>query len=255
MLAQERQNAIVEEVNENGSVLVKELAEKYKVTEDSIRKDLSMLQRKGLLKKTYGGAMKVRNKLGVNELTASSRVGKHIAEKKKIARKAYKQLEDGDMIFLDLSTTNIEIARLIIENNKNVTVVTNMIEIVLLYAGSKNRQLICIGGNMNHQGDAFTGAFANRQIDAFHFDKCFMGLEGINLDQNCIFNFSIEDALTKKSVMENSEKSYMVLETRKLQMQGNYKYATIDEFDSVIVDQDLDEETLFEFQQKEMEVI
>ena len=62
MLAQQRQEAIVEEVNEKGSVLVKELAIKYNVTQDSIRKDLSVLQKQGLLKKTYGGAVRIRKK-------------------------------------------------------------------------------------------------------------------------------------------------------------------------------------------------
>ena len=56
MLVEKRQESIVEQVNQEGSVLVKELAKKFDVTEDSIRKDLTALQKKGLLKKTYGGA-------------------------------------------------------------------------------------------------------------------------------------------------------------------------------------------------------
>ena len=57
MLVEKRQESIVEQVNQEGSVLVKELAKKFDVTEDSIRKDLTALQKKGLLKKTYGGAV------------------------------------------------------------------------------------------------------------------------------------------------------------------------------------------------------
>ena len=70
MLARERQNKIVEMVNANGSVLVKELSEMFEVTEDSIRKDLSLLEKKELLKKTYGGA--VRNRVNTHELYAVS---------------------------------------------------------------------------------------------------------------------------------------------------------------------------------------
>ena len=61
MLARERQNKIVEMVNANGSVLVKELSEMFEVTEDSIRKDLSLLEKKELLKKTYGGAVRTES--------------------------------------------------------------------------------------------------------------------------------------------------------------------------------------------------
>lgn len=255
MLAKERQNEIVNEVNIKGSVLVKELAEKYQVTEDSIRKDLSLLQKKGLLKKTYGGAMKIRNKINANELAAGSRIGQHSEAKRTIAQKAYSLLEDGDMIFLDLSTTNIELAKLIIQQDKNVTVVTNMIEIILLYSGSKNRQVIGIGGNLNHPGDAFSGSLTNRLLDTFHFDKCFMGLEGVDLTNNCVYNSYVQDGLTKKAVMKNSEKAYMLLETRKLDMQGNYKYAALDDFQGVVAECDLDEKSKAAFETRNVEVI
>ena len=77
MLAQQRQEAIVEEVNEKGSVLVKELAIKYDVTQDSIRKDLSVLQKQGLLKKTYGGAVRIRKKIAAQDLVASKRISQN----------------------------------------------------------------------------------------------------------------------------------------------------------------------------------
>ena len=81
MLARERQNKIVEMVNTEGSVLVKELSELFDVTEDSIRKDLSLLEKKGLLKKTYGGA--VKNRVNTHELYVSQRKGKMWRKRKK----------------------------------------------------------------------------------------------------------------------------------------------------------------------------
>lgn len=79
MLARERQNKIVEIVNREGSVLVKELSELFKVTEDSIRKDLSALEKKGLLKKTYGGAIK--NRVNTHEIYVSPAKGKECKRK------------------------------------------------------------------------------------------------------------------------------------------------------------------------------
>ena len=86
MLAGERHDQIVEQVNERGSVLVKDLSEQFGVTEDSIRKDLTMLERKGLLKKAYGGAVKIRE--NPHERYASQRRGKNLAQKTAIAKKA-----------------------------------------------------------------------------------------------------------------------------------------------------------------------
>ena len=103
MLAQQRQEAIVEEVNEKGSVLVKELAIKYDVTQDSIRKDLSVLQKQGLLKKTYGGAVRIRKKIAAQDLVASKRISQNRPAKQAIAQRAYQLIEPNDLIFLDLS--------------------------------------------------------------------------------------------------------------------------------------------------------
>lgn len=108
MLAEERQNAIVSQVNENGSVLVKELSDQFDVTVDCIRKDLTLLQRKGLLKKTYGGAVRVR--VNEREYFASQRKEKNVEDKRRIAAKAMELIEDGDVIFLDISTSNLELA-------------------------------------------------------------------------------------------------------------------------------------------------
>ncbi len=122
MLAQERQNEIAARVNTYGSVTVKDLAKEFRVTEDSIRKDLTLLEKKGLLKKTYGGAMKVR--VNEHDFFVSDRMDKHLEEKKRIAEKAAGLIENGDMIFLDISTSNIELARILIKEDREITVVT-----------------------------------------------------------------------------------------------------------------------------------
>jgi len=255
MLAKERQNAIVEEVNINGSVLVKELARKYEVTEDSIRKDLTLLEKNGLLKKTYGGAMRIRNKISVNELTASKRIGKHTQEKIQIARKAYELLEDGDMIFLDLSTTNIELARLLAQGSKKVEAVTNMVEILSVFIENQYRNFIFIGGNLNQEWDAFTGSIANAQIENYRFDKSFLGLEGVDLQKGNVYNHSVDEAMTKKIVMEHSVRSYMLMEYRKLNMEGNYAYAQIRDFDGVLCESELTESQKEAFLKEDVECI
>ena len=97
MLVEKRQESIVEQVNQEGSVLVKELAKKFAVTEDSIRKDLTALQKKGLLKKTYGGAVRIRAKIASTDIVARHRVGKNQADKVEIAKRALTCIEEGDL--------------------------------------------------------------------------------------------------------------------------------------------------------------
>ncbi len=236
MLAEERQNEIVNQVNLNGSVLVKQLSRQFEVTEDSIRKDLTLLEKKGLLKKTYGGAMKIR--VNSHEFTVSDRIDNYLEEKKRIAAKAEKLIEDGDMIFLDISTSNLELAKLLIQRDSSITVVTNMIEIMLMFAhmNPANTNFIFIGGVMSSGKEGFVGSLANQELEKYHFDKAFMGTVGVDLERNRTATYKVEDATTKSVAMVSAGKSYMMLENRKFDHDGNYQYAKISDFTGAILD-------------------
>ena len=228
MLARERQNTIVEIVNREGSVRVKNLRKKFGVTEDSIRKDLAHLEKDGMLKKTYGGAVRVRT--NSHDRYVSQRIGKNVEEKRVIAKRAYEIIQDGDVIFLDISTINIELVKLIVEADRPVTVVTNMID----------TKLIFLGGKLNRGRDGFVGTITNRNISNYQFDKAFMGVVGIEVNRNRVYTYDTEDALTKKSVMEVSNECYMLMEREKLSKDGNYKYAGIDEFTGLIMEESVE---------------
>ena len=234
MFAEERQNQIVALVNKNGSVRVKELSEKYKVTEDSIRKDLTFLEKKGLLKKTYGGAMKKR--VNVHDLNVSQRKDKNIEIKQKIASKAIELIKDGDMVFLDISTANLELAKLIIKSPLNITVVTNMVDIMLEFMVPTTARLIFIGGSFSSGKDGFVGSFTNEQISDFRFDIAFMGAVGVDVFENNVSTYMVEDGLTKSAVLEVSKSAFMMLETRKFNTDGTYKYARIDSFTGAVME-------------------
>ena len=252
MLARERQNVIVEMVNKEGSVLVKELSEKFDVTEDSIRKDLSLLEKKGLLKKTYGGAMKIR--VNTHELYVSQRRGKNIKAKQSIAKNAFELIEEGDVIFLDISTSNIELIKLIIEENLKVTVVSNMVDVMLSFTKPTETKLIFIGGKLNRGRDGFIGSTTNKQIAEFKFDKAFMGVVGVDINTKKVYTYAMDDALTKQAIMESAGQTYMMLEKRKLSKDGNYRYANIDDFEGVVLDEMPDETILEKLKNENLEV-
>lgn len=242
MLARERQNKIVEMVNSNGSVLVKELSELFEVTEDSIRKDLTLLERKGFLKKTYGGA--VKNRVNTHELYVSQRKGKNVKEKGEIAKKAFGLIEEGDVVFLDISTINIELIKLIVEADLKITVVTNMIDVMLSFTAPSETNLVFVGGKLNKGRDGFVGAYTNKQIAEFHFDKAFMGIVGVDLERNKVYTYATDDALTKKTIMEYSEVSYMIMENRKFSREGNYRFASVDDFVGVVLNESPSEKNM-----------
>lgn len=236
MFAEERQNTIVALVNRKGSVRVKELSEQFGVTEDSIRKDLTMLEKKGLLKKTYGGAVKRR--VNVHDLDVSQRIDKNIESKQKIADKALELIKDGDMVFLDISTANLELAKMLVKSPMNITVVTNMVDIMLEFIPSVAIKIIFIGGTFSRGHDGFVGSVTNNQISSYRFDIAFLGTVGVDLFDNSVDTYMVEDGLTKSAILEASKKTYMMLETRKFNTDGTYKYAKVDNFTGAIMETD-----------------
>jgi len=234
MFAEERQNQIVAMVNKEGSVRVKDLSEKYGVTEDSIRKDLTLLEKRGLLKKTYGGAVKKR--INVHDLNVAQRRDKNIEAKQRIAAKAIELIKDGDMVFLDISTANLELAKLLVKSSLNITVVTNMVDILIEFMVPTSVRFIFIGGSFSQGKDGFVGSIAIRQILEFHFDIAFLGIVGVDLYDNSVATYMVEDGLTKSAILDVSKTTYMMLESRKLNMDGTYKYAKIDSFTGAVMD-------------------
>src|SRR5690606_10123912 len=109
MLPVERQQSILEQLNENGSVLVAELVERFNVSEMTIRRDLDLLERKGLLQRTRGGA--ISNHGRSYEPPFLRRSTERLEEKRRIGMKAASLVRNGESIMLDVGTTTLEVAR------------------------------------------------------------------------------------------------------------------------------------------------
>lgn len=129
MFVEERHQEILRLLEENEKVKVKDLSKRFEVTEDCIRKDLASMEVKNLLKRTYGGAVRPYTLHPGHNNIVSTRKDKNIKEKQQIAKKAVELIRNGDMIFLDTSTTNIELAKEIIKRELQITVVSCMLDI------------------------------------------------------------------------------------------------------------------------------
>ena len=148
MFTEERHKYILELLDQNGKILVKDLSKEFNVSESMIRKDLKVLERKNLLRRTYGGAITIDNN-PIKIKSFNNRISENIELKSIIAKKAFEELSDNDTIFLDASTTSFMIAKLIVEDNKQITVITNMFEIASLITPDTITKFIFIGGDYN----------------------------------------------------------------------------------------------------------
>lgn len=239
MTVEQRHQEILNELHQNGKVRVKDLAEKFNVTEDLIRKDLNVLENAGQLKRNYGGALPIKQ--NVQRMLASKKKILNMEAKNRIARKAFSLIKDGQLIYLDISTTNVVLARLIAESGLTVTVVTNMLEIMDILSHS-NIEVVGIGGHLDYGREGFIGALAYENLKHYRFDLAFVGAVGIEAQENAVTILTAEEGLTKRLMLKNSAVKYLVCEEEKLRRQGNYQFACIEDFDGLITDRELRKE-------------
>lgn len=234
MFAEERLQEILKILKSEGKLKVKELSAKFNVTEDCIRKDLKTLENQGHLKRTYGGAVPIRESAHDQDILLRREV--NISTKSIIAEKAFNIIEDRETIFLDISTTNILLAKLLSESTKNITIITNMLEIINVLSKENNITVVATGGILNKSLHGFTGAPTIELISKYRFDKSFIGSCGVDVFDRSITTFQIDDGITKKAILEASKKNYLVMENTKFDFDGNYKFAALEDINCIITD-------------------
>lgn len=253
MLQQERHNQILARLNLEGQVRVKDLSKDFDVTEDCIRKDLTILEKANKLKRIHGGATQIR--VNLHTINVNDRRDIRVEEKKIIAQKAVDIIKPGTMVFLGISTVTLEIAKLIYQRNLNITIVTNMIDIMKIFTQDCTTQLIFIGGELNRARDGFIGSITIDQLRKYKFDLSFLGVVGIDVYNGKITTYDVNDGLTKKEVIQSSKKCYIVAETAKLELDGNYVFADISDFNGYICESSLDIEVENKIKEHGLEII
>lgn len=238
LFLKERQDAIAQDVQAQGRVTVSELAERFQVSEDCIRKDLKALADEGRCQRVYGGAIRVEEAPDRNIV---HRLDVRTAQKQRVAEQAYGLIGDGETVFLDISTTNVALARLLAAGPKRCNVVSNMIDLLQILAANPAIRVLCPGGNVNLELNGFVGALTLETLAPMRFDKCFVGALGVDLESGGVLTFDVDDGLVKRAVLERSAGSYLVVDGQKFGAPGNYRFAAVSDFTAVVTDDDVSE--------------
>lgn len=234
MFLEERQAKILEMLKKDGKVLVKELAETFGVTEDSIRKDLSSLELDGKLKRTYGGAVSIEEKLQMTE--ANRRRISDVEAKRKIATAAVKLMSPQDLVFLDISTISIAIAQILEKTESNYKILTNMVDVLVMLARNPKINLIFAGGQINQSRDGFSDALNLEFISNFRPDISFIGAFGVDIKKNSLTSRDTAGGIHKARMIELSKKSYIIAESRKIGVETIYRFTTLDKITGIITE-------------------
>lgn len=240
MFTEERLEQILNILNKNGRVKVKELSEQFNVSEGMIRKDLQRLEKDGVLQRTYGGAI-LNRKISKNS-SITTRMNINLSSKELISKKAFELIEDGDVVFLETSSINFLLAKLLANSTKKITLITNMSIIPPLFNENETVKLICIGGVYDNKSGGVLGSEVIKSISKYTFNKGFLGSSGVNLITNSVGTVTLEDGNVKELVVSISKEAFLLVEKEKFNVDSTYRFATLNEFDAIITDSDISDE-------------
>ena len=232
MLAIERRNAILSKLVVEGKVLVSDLSKEFEVTEETIRRDLEKLDNEGLVHKTYGGAVKNEN---MNlDLPFQVRKQKNVEGKQKIAGLIAEMIDDGAHIMLDSSTTALCVIKQII-NKKNITIITNSIEILLELCNKPDWNIISTGGTLKEGGLALVGYQAEKTLSNFHVDLAICSCKGIDIELG-ITDSNERDASIKNIIFESASKKILAVDSSKFDRVSFVKVCNFSSVDVVVTE-------------------
>jgi len=252
MLAEQRREAILRELEERGSVSVMDLSEKLGVSDMTIRRDLEALSKRRLLKKVHGGAVPVPKAAREPHFEYKRRLNR--AEKAAIARAALPMIEDGDTVALSAGTTTWHIASLLRRASRELTFITNSTNIALTLQENGWEQIVLSGGIFRTPSDALVGPFAERTLRTLNADILFLGVHGIHPEAG-LTTPNIAEAETDRCLVEAAQKVIVVADNTKLGVVALAKIASLKEVDVLITDSGASRKLLREIELAGVEVV
>jgi len=240
MLTEERQQQIMLKLRKHGSVKVVDMVDQLKASESTIRRDLAQLEGQNYLRRVYGGAVSVQNKVVEKSYYDKSR--QHSDEKDLIAKASASLVKDGDSIYLDSGTSVYAMIKYL--QYKKVVVVTNGLSHVEALI-EQEVPCILLGGKVKPKTKAVVGYEALQGLERYRFDKCFMGTNGVHVT----YGFTTpdpEEAIIKERAMACANEVYILADESKFGEVSFTRFANLDEA-QIITNLD---ENLLEYQEK-----
>jgi DeoR family transcriptional regulator, fructose operon transcriptional repressor len=234
MLVLERKRKIIEYLEINHAAPVNGLAAELNVVPETIRRDLRELEKQGVLTRTHGGA--VLNSHQETDYPVQVRVMKNSREKELICKYAAGYIEEGDLIFVDNSSTLIHLLKYI-PDNISVTVLTNSIWVLQEYArlGKSNIVMICSGGVFNRKNMSLSGTVSGKNFAHFFPTKAFVSCHGLSSEQG-FTDSNLLELDFKREIIKASGKVFFLLDHSKFGKLGPVRLGEINICDILITE-------------------
>ncbi|GLV48868.1 DeoR family transcriptional regulator [Thermus sp. LT1-2-5] len=244
----ERRRAILDLLESQGEKSVEELARFFGVSQVTIRNDLADLEARGLVQRTYGGAVPVGKALFNPSFEEKKR--HRLEAKRAIALRALEEIREGDALILDAGSTVLTLAGLLKGRFRKLYVLTNSLPVALELQGT-GFEVLVLGGQMRHHSLALIGPATVRTLSWYRVDKAFLGATGVDLRGYSTPNPL--EAETKRAMLEAAGKAFVLADASKLNRPTLARFASLSEA-VLITDSAADPEVLKLLQGKGAEV-
>ena len=247
MLIEERHRRILEELQRNPQITVKELAEKLCFSEPTIRRDFTELHKKGLITKFYGGA--ILNKLAADgEIPFAMRENEKSTGKAVIGKRAASLVKDGAVIMLDGSTSAYHLVPYLADY-KDIIVVTSGAKTAVALA-ERDITTFCTGGKMIVHSYSYVGQEAEDFVRKINADVLFFSCHGLSMD-GMMSDPSVRESNLRRVMFEKCKKKYLLCDGSKFGKTFFYNMGDVSEVDGIISDVDVPESILVKMSSKD----
>jgi DeoR/GlpR family transcriptional regulator of sugar metabolism len=232
-------------------VKVTELMKEFDVSIETVRRDLEFLEKKGYLRRVYGGAIPNSPK-GIEPEYASREVS-NLAEKTAIAEKVLELVEDRDTIAIDLGTTTLEVAKKLVLK-KGLTILTNSMPIATVLIANESFKIFLLGGQLRNRELSTSGLLTADFLSHFRVDKAIIGTGGITR-KNGITDYHFEEAQVRKKMIDIAETVIAVADYSKIGVSAFTQVCELNEVDVIVTDWNASPKALQELRTEKTQVL
>ncbi|MDQ1487114.1 MAG: hypothetical protein QOJ62_2807 [Actinomycetota bacterium] len=239
MLAKQRQSMILDHVRRSGGVRVSELTDLLGVSDMTVRRDLDVLARNGLIEKVHGGAT-LASAPSMDEPGFEAKSSRELSEKEAIAQTAARLVRPGTAIALSAGTTTWALARYI-THVRDLTIVTNSVRVADVLQQAPGSPTVILTGGVRTPSDALVGPVADLAIRSLHFDTLFLGCHGMDPHAG-LTTPNLAESETNRCFIRGARQVVLTADHTKWGTVGLSSFANLDEVDVLICDPGLSDE-------------
>lgn len=251
MYGPERQEEILRLARQEGRVEVAVLAETFGITPETVRRDLTRLERRGVLRRTHGGALPIE-RLGF-EPAVDERAEVHRAEKQRIGIAATAHLPTEGAVLIDAGTTTARLAEAL-PASAALTVVTNSLPIALQLTSRPRCTVLTIGGRVRGRTLAQVDSWALRALADIHVDVAFLGTNGVSVEHG-LTTPDLAEAEVKGTMIGSAAKVVLLTDSSKIGQRHFARFGELEQVDVLVTDDGLDDRTAEELAGDGTEII